>query len=102
MLTKDQALTENEFHADCTLTIGPRGGKTYKGFVYRRNGQTQTWKTRPNEFRIPVKRGMYDYGQITQDDASYFTTRSECPVCGKQNDSGSDCFPYDMAASRGI
>ena len=34
----------------------------------RRNGATKTWKTRPTEFRIPIKHGMYDYGYITQAD----------------------------------
>lgn len=31
----------------------------------RRNGRTQTWKTRPGEFRIPCKHGLYDYFNIT-------------------------------------
>lgn len=31
----------------------------------RRNGATQTWKTRPGEFRIPVKAGFKSYGSIT-------------------------------------
>jgi len=31
----------------------------------RRNGATQTWKTRPGEFRIPVKTGYASYGSIT-------------------------------------
>ena len=34
----------------------------------RRNGATKTWKTRPGEFRIPVKYGMYEHFYITQDD----------------------------------
>ncbi len=33
----------------------------------RRNGRTQTWKTRPNDFRIPIKYGFKEYGQVTQD-----------------------------------
>ena len=32
----------------------------------RRNGKTQTWKTRPGEFRIPVKYGFRGYGALTQ------------------------------------
>jgi hypothetical protein len=32
----------------------------------RRNGKTQTWKTRPNDFKIPVKYGLYDYFYIDQ------------------------------------
>jgi hypothetical protein len=30
----------------------------------RRNGKTQTWKTRPNDFRIPVKAGLKSCGAI--------------------------------------
>jgi hypothetical protein len=32
----------------------------------RRNGKTQTWKTRPNDFKIPVKYGLYQYFYIDQ------------------------------------
>lgn len=34
----------------------------------RRNGATKIWKTRPGEFRIPIKHGLYDYGYITDAD----------------------------------
>jgi hypothetical protein len=30
----------------------------------RRNGRTQTWKRKPGLFRIPIKIGLYEYGQI--------------------------------------
>lgn len=32
---------------------------------YRITGKIQFWKTRPNDFRIPVKRGLYEYGEVT-------------------------------------
>lgn len=35
---------------------------------WRVNGLVKTWKTRPNEIRIPVKHGYYDYDYITQND----------------------------------
>jgi len=38
-------------------------GSPYKVKV---NGKPQTWKTRPNEIRIPIKRGLYEYGHITE------------------------------------
>ncbi len=41
----------------------------------RRNGQTKTWKTRPDEYRIPVKAGMRAHGYITQ--ASQFGTAAD-------------------------
>tara|TARA_R100001244_G_scaffold68739_2_gene56189 strand:- start:457 stop:675 length:219 start_codon:yes stop_codon:yes gene_type:complete len=34
----------------------------------RVNGQCKTWKTRPEEFRVPCKHGMYDYLYVTQID----------------------------------
>ena len=39
----------------------------------RRNGATKTWKTRPDEFRIPVKYGLYEYAYITQDNCNEWT-----------------------------
>jgi hypothetical protein len=33
----------------------------------RRNGKTQTWKTRPTHFRIPIKFGFKNYGEINHD-----------------------------------
>ena len=33
---------------------------------WRANGQTKRWKTRPNDFRIPLKRGLREYGYLTQ------------------------------------
>ena len=81
MVTKDQALTENDFHYGiCTQAIGPRGGKTIKQVRVRRNGKTQTWKTRPNDFRIPIKCGLYEYGEITQTNADQFHTAKDCPL----------------------
>ena len=35
--------------------------------TYRQNGKIQFWKTRPDDFRIPVKRGLYEYAAITPD-----------------------------------
>jgi len=36
------------------------------GSRWRRNGALKTWKTRPTEFRQPVKYGLYGYDYITQ------------------------------------
>ncbi len=37
----------------------------------RRNGKTQTWKTRPSEFRIPLKYGFRGYAEITHRDIGH-------------------------------
>jgi hypothetical protein len=44
----------------------------------RRNGATKVWKTRPTEFKIPCKDGLYAYLYITHDNAhEFFTVESE-------------------------
>ena len=37
----------------------------------RRNGKTQTWKTRPAAFRIPIKYGFKSYGNIDHNNVCY-------------------------------
>ena len=82
MITREQALTAREFHEEeaCTRTVGPRGGVTVKQRVWRRNGQTQTWKTRPDDYRIPVKHGLKGYAQIRPEDAHRIHAAEDCPL----------------------
>ena len=81
MLTYEQAMTAREFHVgECTRKVGPRGGATEHTEVWRRNGKTQTWKTRPGEFRVPVKHGLYAYGEIRETDAERVHVAGECPL----------------------
>jgi len=35
-------------------------------WLARRNGATKVWKTRPSEYRIPVKAGLKSCGYITE------------------------------------
>jgi hypothetical protein len=81
MITKAEALTEREFHLGCTRTVGPKGGVTHHALIWRRNGQTKTYKTRPEDFLVPVKFGLYQYGYITPANADQFVAGSTCPVC---------------------
>lgn len=60
MVTKQEAMTENHFVESAT------------GARWRRNGATKVWKTRPDEFRVPVKFGLYGYGYITDSNAHLF------------------------------
>ena len=39
----------------------------------RVTGKVQTWKTRPSDFKVPIKRGLYDSGYLTPDNANRFT-----------------------------
>lgn len=81
MVTKEQAMTERTFHyGKCTKTIGPRGGVTVKIEEWRRNGATITWKTRPAEFSVPIKFGLYNYSYLTNDNADEFHVASTCDI----------------------
>lgn len=85
MITKAQAMTAEHFHAgDCKRTIGPRGGVTEKIEAWRRNGRTQTWKTRPEDFRVPIKHGLYAYSEITPRNAHMLHTAEDCPLAEPQ------------------
>lgn len=84
MITYDQAITADRFHVEgCREIVGPRGGVTRKVVEWRRNGKTKTWKTRPGEFSIPVKYGMYSYDTISHYEANRFHVESECPLKGE-------------------
>lgn len=89
MITKKQAMDVQEFHAgDCSRTVGPRGGVTEKIERWRRNGQTKTWVTRPDDYRVPVRFGMRarDCTYITPDNAHLFHTADDCPIGEKSMD----------------
>ena len=86
-MTKDQCLAlrgHEEIHYtgrhQCTRTIGPRGGETLTITRCRPSGRCQTWKTRPEEFRLPVKHGLYESSAITQHNCADFHLASECPL----------------------
>jgi hypothetical protein len=54
-----------------------RDGRWWK---CRRNGRTQLWKTRPDEFRIPFKAGLKVYGGLTEAvTRDYFRISDENP-----------------------
>jgi hypothetical protein len=38
----------------------------------RRNGATKTWKTRPGEFRIPIKAGLRSCAYLTEANSRHF------------------------------
>ena len=86
MITREQAITSREFHyGKCTCTVGPRGGKTVKVETWRRNGATKTWKTRPDEFSVPIKYGLYGYSSIEHWDAAEWHAAEDCPLLKEGN-----------------
>jgi hypothetical protein len=94
MITKEQAIAAGDLGADlhydlpCKVILGPRGGKTYHIQKWRVNGKCKTWKTRPNNFRLPVKYGFngpYDY--ITNYNCDMWHFSDDCPALkGEENE----------------
>jgi len=37
------------------------------------NGKVKTWKRSPERVQVPLKRGLYEYGYITEDNLSEFS-----------------------------
>ena len=68
------------FRTACVVVTGPRGGVKEQVVRVRVSGACQTWKTRPDEFRVPVKHGLYASGEITQRNGEDFHVPAECPA----------------------
>lgn len=80
-LTREQALSANEFHhGNCRRTIGKRGGVKESITRARRNGRTQTWKRDATRWRVPIKLGLYQYGDITPERAREWHVPEDCPL----------------------
>lgn len=48
---------------------------------YRVNGRLREWKTRPDQWEIPVKNGMRSHSYINNGNCHKFHLGSECPYC---------------------
>jgi hypothetical protein len=71
-ITREDAMTADRFHENHELA-----GKIYE---WRRNGATQTWKTRPEDFRVPIKYGLKSYDSITPGNAHLMHRADQCPT----------------------
>ncbi len=75
------ALGTDRFHyGECSERVGPKGGRYVKREQWRRNGKNQTWVTRPEEFRIPIKYGMRSYDEIKAGNVDRFHAEDDCPL----------------------
>ena len=87
MITKQQAETLTSFKqisaypkTYVSFTIGRAiqhydGTKTVplaKPVNWRANGKCKVWKTRPNEFKLPIKHGLRSYAYLTHENAHLF------------------------------
>lgn len=56
-------------HGDLVYMIGSAIGVSHR---YRVSGRCKTWKTRPGEFRLPIKYGLRESSAITQHNIHMF------------------------------
>lgn len=64
MITKQIAMVARNFEHK---TVKNKDGSPLR---CRAMGKCKVWKTRPNDFKLPVKYGMYDSFYITNDNAN--------------------------------
>lgn len=88
MVTKEQAMTARNFlqTREATKVGTPHfdNGRLVQNYnlqkttdlskpnKWRANGKCQTWKTRPDEFKLPIKYGLREYGYLTHENAHLF------------------------------
>jgi len=46
---------------------------------FKVNGKIKVWKTRPEDFRIPLKRGLYEYWALTPNNITDFVSDNPLP-----------------------
>ncbi len=81
MLTKEEIDNALVFHRNgCHIKVGPRGGKKAYVIRFRRSGKTKYWKTHPDDFRVPITRGLYDHWEITPQNVNLFHSMANCPI----------------------
>ena len=83
MITKQQAidlpLNEIHYYNPKTRIAGlPNSKKYLRCTKWRRNGKTKVWKTRPLEFSVPIKHGLYAYAHLTNKNAERYHLSTEC------------------------
>lgn len=74
----------------CSRDVGPRGGITVHIVRARVSGQLRLWARQPGRFRLPVARGLYEHGEITDSTARWWHRAEDCPI--RQEEEASSCF----------
>ena len=69
MIDKDSAVLLGDKRGPTLQTVTLRNSKGAPLYC-RVNGKCKTWKTRPDEFRLPVKHGLYTHFYIDKGNAA--------------------------------
>jgi hypothetical protein len=87
MITKDQALQlqhgDTVHFGQCLKLIGARGATRIQSEQWRISGKLHTWKTRPEQWVIAIKFGLYQSSCMTNNNAENFHLPSECNCIDK-------------------
>lgn len=75
MITYEQAIALRSGQTLYHVTEKNADGKT--AMRVRVTGKVHTWKTRPGEFKVPVKHGLRTSGYITPANAANWSTTEE-------------------------
>jgi len=82
MITKTQALSlkyrEEVHYGPCIVDVGPRGGETLHQERWRVSGRPVTFVTRPDDWSVPVKHGLYDNTRIASYNQEAWHLASTC------------------------
>jgi hypothetical protein len=80
-VTKEQAMTKRDFEH---TTLRDSQGNWVR---CRATGKCQTWKTRPEDFKLPVKYGLRDSFYITNENAKEWRVAGTwvCHRCGGES-----------------
>lgn len=68
-MTKDQAMSLSRGTRLNHVSAKQSNGRPKQCRV---NGACKTWKTRPDEFSLPVKQNLNDFGYITEQNAEFW------------------------------
>jgi len=68
MVTKEQAMTATRFIQVTDTQLLPMANPKN----WRASGKCKTWVTRPEEFKLPIKFGLYKSAYLTHENACLF------------------------------
>lgn len=81
MITKTEAMALKHRDIIYENTLN-KNGEPARWYV---NGVCKTWKTRPDEFRLPLKHGLYTYGALDHHNNKYlFLTEEDAIASAKK------------------
>ena len=62
--------------------------KNADGTCQRRrvNGKVKLWKTRPLDYRVPLKHGLRSYDYLTPDVVDILHHEDDCPFCKDESE----------------